>query len=155
MISINKVDLCQKYDIIYDIRRNDRRRRPMPRPKKCRRVCCLPQNNSFGPIGTEIYSNEVIEMTVDEYETIRLIDLEGYTQLDCSRQMNIARTTVQSIYDEARNKIAYALVNNRKLVIRGGEYKLCADYDEPCGYIKNCTRYSGFCNRVNKKEQRA
>ncbi len=64
-------------------------------------------------------------MEVDEYETIRLIDLEGLTQEECSEQMNIARTTVQRIYSEARKKLADALVNGKALRIEGGDYKIC------------------------------
>ena len=41
-------------------------------------------------------------MTVDEYEAIRLIDLLGFTQEECAKQMSVARTTVQGIYAEAR-----------------------------------------------------
>lgn len=68
----------------------------------------------------------VINMTVEEYETIRLIDLEGKTQQECSDRMEVARTTVQGIYDVARKKLADALVNGKHLHIGGGDYELCA-----------------------------
>ena len=80
-----------------------------------------------------------IVLSVDEYETIRLMDLEGYTQQQCARQMGIARTTVQGIYDLARNKIARALVGGTQLLIQGGEYRLCqGKQDFPC--CCHCTR---------------
>ncbi len=53
----------------------------MPRPKKCRKVCCMPVVNMFAPSSYEDgLSMEVIVMTIDEYETIRLIDREGLSQ---------------------------------------------------------------------------
>ncbi len=72
-------------------------------------------------------------MSVDEYETIRLIDLEGYNQEECAKQMNVARTTVQGIYARARVKIAKSLVNGKALVINGGNYQLCDDVIRGCG----------------------
>ena len=65
----------------------------MARPRKCRRVCGMPRNNSFAPMGLWDGTERII-MAVDEYETIRLIDLAGYTQEECAEQMGIARTTV-------------------------------------------------------------
>lgn len=50
----------------------------MPRPRKWRRVCRLPQNTLFGPLAG--IDDGTIVMTVEEYETIRLIDLEGLNQ---------------------------------------------------------------------------
>ena len=49
----------------------------MPRPKKCRKVCCLPDNDGFVPVrgGEELTP---IVLNVDEYESIRLIDREGF-----------------------------------------------------------------------------
>ena len=103
----------------------------MPRPIKWRNVCSLPKNNKFGPLDGDC--GERLTMTVDEYETIRLIDLEGFTQEECARQMNVARTTVQGIYIEARRKLAESLVNGKVLFINGGEYKLCDGLGGGCG----------------------
>ncbi|WP_326907694.1 DUF134 domain-containing protein [Sedimentibacter sp. MB31-C6] len=97
----------------------------MPRPMKWRRVCSLPESNRFGPLNTPADVEHFVMMTVDEYETIRLIDLEGLNQEECANQMNIARTTVQGIYNEARKKIAESLVNGKVLRIEGGNYELC------------------------------
>ena len=96
----------------------------MPRPRKWRRVCCLPESNRFGPLGSPADDGNYIVMTVDEYETIRLIDSEGFTQEECANQMNVARTTVQGIYVDAR-KTCRVTVNGKVLWIEGGEYRLC------------------------------
>lgn len=97
----------------------------MPRPRKWRKVCCLPDSSKFGPLDSPLTDDNVVNMTVDEYETIRLIDLEGLSQEECASQMNVARTTVQGIYSDARKKLAESLVNGKLLRIEGGDYKLC------------------------------
>ncbi len=112
----------------------------MPRPMKWRNVCCLPKSTRFGPLDASTNTENFVNMTVDEYETIRLIDLEGLTQEECAGQMNIARTTVQGIYNEARKKLAESLVKGKILLINGGEYRLCE------GYGKNCEG-GGCCRR--------
>lgn len=103
----------------------------MARPTKCRRVCNIPQNTSFGPQTAK----EIIEMTVDEYETIRLIDLENLTQEECSIRMDVSRTTTQSIYSSARRKLANCLINNKLLKIQGGDYKICEKAGTSCNKI--------------------
>ena len=110
----------------------------MSRPRKWRKVCCLPDSDEFGPLNQQSKQKHVVFMTVDEYETIRLIDLEGLTQEECANQMNIARTTVQGIYTEARKKLAESLVNGRVLRIEGGDYKLCDGDEGGCGL--NCRK---------------
>ena len=59
----------------------------MPRPRKWRRVCRLPQNTLFGPLAG--IDDGTIVMTVEEYETIRLIDLEGLNQEACAERMHV------------------------------------------------------------------
>ncbi|HBL36553.1 MAG TPA: hypothetical protein DDZ55_07055 [Firmicutes bacterium] len=105
----------------------------MPRPRKWRKVCGLPENNRFGPLDAKADPANFVNMTVDEYETIRLIDMEGMTQEECARRMNVARTTVQGIYYEARKKVATSLVNGKVLLIEGGEYRLCDGIGPSCG----------------------
>ena len=82
---------------------------------------------------------ERITMAVDEYETIRLIDLAGYTQEECAEQMGIARTTVQGIYNDARRKLADALVNGKPLFIEGGDVDLCQNEHGGCG--RKCRQF--------------
>ena len=78
----------------------------MPRPRKWRKVCDLPRISLFGPLNTRTYKTEPITMTVDEYESIRLIDWEGMTQEECAERLNVARTTVQRLYPDARKKLS-------------------------------------------------
>lgn len=119
----------------------------MARPRKWRRVCCLPENTHFGPLNASAYQEYFVIMTVDEYEAVRLIDLEGLNQEECASQMNVARTTVQRVYNDARKKIADSLVNGKVLRIEGGEYRLCGESDQPCG--------CGSCRRKRLAQQAA
>jgi len=108
----------------------------VPRPKKCRRVCDYPQTLTFLP---EDHKNreQVVILTVDEYETIRLIDKEGLSQEQCGDFMQVARTTVQQIYASARKKLADVLVDGLPLRIEGGDYQLCNGVNRACG-CTNC-----------------
>ena len=118
----------------------------MARPRKCRKVCALPENSGFAPILKSSVEKHVV-MSVDEYEAIRLIDLVGYTQEECAVQMRIARTTVQGMYNEARGKLADALVNGRMLQIEGGDFDLCKKETVLCG--EKC---EAFCQKRKGNE---
>ncbi len=95
----------------------------MPRPPRCRRIGGYPDHWSFGP--EEAADAEALIMSLDEFETIRLIDREGLTQEQCAGRMGVARTTVTAIYESARRKLAEGLVDGWRLRIGGGSYRLC------------------------------
>lgn len=118
----------------------------MPRPRKWRKVCCLPDSNRFGPLNAPADQEYFVTMTVDEYETIRLIDLEDFTQEECANQMNIARTTVQRIYNDARKKLAGVIVKGKVLRIEGGDYELCNGNEVSCS-CGGCRRHR--CGKGN------
>jgi len=107
----------------------------MARPQKKRKICHFPHTLAFFPAGEE-QTNDPILLTVDEYEALRLIDREGLSQEQCCEFMNIARTTVQRIYESARKKLADMLVEGRPLKIEGGDFDLCSGEGPCCG--KNC-----------------
>lgn len=121
----------------------------MPRGKKCRRICAMPQVYEFAPLNRE--DAETVQLGIDELETIRLLDYERLTQEECAVQMNVARTTVTSIYEEARNKIAQALIGGKRLVIAGGNYELCEKAAHCCGRCG--TECNGCKKECRKKEQ--
>lgn len=122
----------------------------MPRPKKWRKVCCMPRNTEFAPVGVGVQPGDTVIMTVDEYETIRLIDYEGFTQEACAGYMAIARTTVQQIYNDARKKLSATLVEGRLLQISGGEYRLCDGNEARCS-CGGCRRHRR--GRTETKEE--
>jgi len=103
------------------------------RPVKCRRICHFPQTVEFSPVGGEKGEGMVV-LTVDEYETLRLIDKEGLSQEECCALMQVARTTVQKIYESARKKLAIMLVDGLPLRIDGGEFRLCDGAGEDCRF---------------------
>ena len=105
----------------------------MARPKKGRKVCSLPKTKEFAPINSENLFRDTIVMSVDEYETIRLIDQQNFSQEECSLYMKIARTSVQHIYFNARKKLAQVLVEGLNLKIEGGEIVLCDGKETSCG----------------------
>jgi predicted DNA-binding protein (UPF0251 family) len=62
-------------------------------------------------------------MTLDEFESLRLADLEGLYQEEASARMKVSRSTFSRIVETARRKVADALVHGKVLVIEGGQVR--------------------------------
>ena len=95
----------------------------MARPQRCRRICKEPLFDSFSPCGRD--AGDAVMLSVDEFEVIRLVDYEKNTHEQCAALMDISRTTVTEIYESARFKLADSIVNGKRLIIGGGNYRLC------------------------------
>lgn len=102
----------------------------MSRPRVKKFVCDEPKYREFTVKDT--YSEEPDSLKTEEYEVIRLIDLENMSQEECAVQMQVSRPTVQILYASARRKVAAFIVNGNGLVIENGDYKLCDDTDSNC-----------------------
>lgn len=123
----------------------------MPRPRKCRKVCHMPKVCNFVPVGQDVNQKPVV-LTVDEFEAIRLIDEQGFSQEECSSYMQVARTTAQAIYNTARAKIATALVEGMPLRIEGGDYRLCEGKEDVC-HCGGCQRHRYGAQSQEKGEK--
>ena len=96
----------------------------MPRPFKCRHVNSEPGVSYFKPRGIPVKALAEVILTMDEFESLRLADLEGMYQDDAAKRMNVSRQTFGNIVNSAHKKIADALVNGKSIKIEGGVYQM-------------------------------
>jgi len=96
----------------------------MARPRQCRRVGSVPESNYFKPRGIPLSVLEEVILNVDEFEAIRLADLEGLYQEQAAEKMNVSRQTFGRIIESAHKKVANALVKGKALKIEGGEFEM-------------------------------
>jgi predicted DNA-binding protein (UPF0251 family) len=96
----------------------------MARPRNCRRVGSVPQSNYFKPRGIPLSLLDEVILTVDEFEAIRLADLESLYQEQAAKRMNVSRPTFGRIVESAHKKVADALVKGKALKIEGGEFEM-------------------------------
>jgi predicted DNA-binding protein (UPF0251 family)/predicted Fe-Mo cluster-binding NifX family protein len=92
----------------------------MPRPFKNRCINGRPIAVVYKPAGVPAAGLQWIQLNLDEFECIRLIDHLGLEQEKAAEQMGVSRPTVTRIYASARKKIADALVLGQALRIEGG-----------------------------------
>jgi predicted DNA-binding protein (UPF0251 family) len=69
----------------------------------------------FTPCGGEACDAEGVVLALDELEALRLADLEGMYQEEAAECMGISRSTFARIVEQARRKVADALVHGRTL----------------------------------------
>lgn len=92
----------------------------MPRPFKYRCINGQPTSVVYKPAGIPARAIEWSSLTLDEFETLRLLDHLGQTQEQAAENMGISRPTVTRIYASARKKIADAIVLGQAIRIEGG-----------------------------------
>ena len=94
------------------------------RPKKIRWVKCYPGERCFRPLCKPADKLEGVCLLIDEFEAVRLADLEGLKQVDAAKRLKISRPTFSRIVSSARNKIADGLVSIKAIRIEGGCCKI-------------------------------
>src|SRR5271167_631637 len=90
------------------------------RPKKTRWVKCSTAQRLFEPQVHRSSSKQVVILSLDEFEAVRLLDYKGLSQIEAARQMHVHRSTISRIISSARKKIAQVLVDIKTLKIEGG-----------------------------------
>ncbi|MGL4368094.1 MAG: DUF134 domain-containing protein, partial [Spirochaetota bacterium] len=91
------------------------------RPKRCRNICGTPDPKYFKPRGIPLTELEELTLSIDEYEAVRLADLEQMYQDEAARMMGVSRQTFGRIILSAHRKIADAVVNGKAIRIEGAD----------------------------------
>jgi predicted DNA-binding protein (UPF0251 family) len=76
----------------------------------------------FKPRGVPLRELDVVQLSLEELEAVRLTDLEGSDQEEAAQKMGISRRALWEDLQNARRKIADALVNGKAIEIKGGNY---------------------------------
>lgn len=96
----------------------------MPRPIKLRQVTSVPAVRLFKPAGIPAAALDMVTLSLEEIESIRLKDMESLHQEDCATRMQVSRATFHTILKSARQKIAEALLNGKAIQVEGGLFAL-------------------------------
>jgi len=104
--------------------------RPRGRPKKYRIVHHDPRISQFSPRGRPGRPDEA-NLTMDEYEAIRLMDFMCQSQKEAAKLMQVSQQTVSRILKSARKVIADAIVNGKIIKIQGGSYVITSRENFP------------------------
>ncbi len=92
----------------------------MSRPEKERKISSSPVFTRFKPCGVPISKIKTVNLTLDEFEAIRLADYLGMEHSEAAEMMNISRPTFTRLIEKARNKSAQFLIEGLSLVVEGG-----------------------------------
>ena len=89
----------------------------MVRPCRQRRIRGNPNSSYFKPAGIRIVDLEESELSMAEFEAIRLVDLEDISQEGAGAKMEISQSTLSRVLKSGRKKIADAIVNGKAIKI--------------------------------------
>lgn len=123
----------------------------MSRPPCCRRVEGKPIASVFKPIGVPARDLTTVVMTLDEFEAVRLADLEGLYQAGAAERMGISRPTFGRIIESAHRKVAQALVGGQALTIEGGSVLTAPGLSTPWTACSHAGQGPAGCPRCHRE----
>lgn len=89
----------------------------MTRPRLCRRISFDPNVTYFKPQGVPMRFLEVVELTREELEAIRLKNMKDLEQTEAAKKMNTSQSTFQRILSSCYKKITEALIEGKAIKI--------------------------------------
>lgn len=100
----------------------------MARPSKSRKIGNPPKMKGFKPFGMPGCRIEPVVLKFEEYESIRLVNYNGFQQNQAAKEMSISRPTFTRIYNRALKLIAKSFVEGKAIEIEGGNYYMEKDW---------------------------
>jgi len=89
----------------------------MPRPKRKRRLRGIPQAVFYKPQGIPLRSLETVEISLEEFEALRLRYVQKLDQVQCAQQMQTSQSTFQRILSNTLESVSEAIVDGKAIRI--------------------------------------
>ena len=89
----------------------------MPRPRLCRKIALSPDVTFYKPQGIPLRELKTVELTHEEWEALRLKQVEDLDQIAAAEKMKTSQSTFQRILSSAQKKVAQAIVNGYAIKI--------------------------------------
>lgn len=108
----------------------------MARPKKKRILGCPPRFACFKPAGVRRINLQQLNLSLDEFEAIKLADYDDLDQQEAANEMGVSRPTFTRLVDSAHKKMAEFLIDGKELIIEGGNINFRNNFIEclNCGH---------------------
>ncbi|MDO9695060.1 MAG: DUF134 domain-containing protein [Candidatus Latescibacteria bacterium] len=89
----------------------------MPRP--CKQRCCrrYDADRVYKPRGVLMHELNTTRLALDQFEALRLCDLEGLDQTAAGARMGVSRGTVQRLLKSARRELVAAILHGDALLV--------------------------------------
>lgn len=87
----------------------------MARPRLKRRIQFTPRVYSFMPEGRFF---NIVELTLEEIEALRLKNVEGLEQIEAAKRMKTSQSTFHRILASAYKKLSQAVIHGQSIKIR-------------------------------------
>ena len=87
------------------------------RPRKHRKVMFDPHIRFFKPQGIPLRSLEIVELSCEEVEALRLKNVLELDQTIAAERMQTSQSTFQRILSSANKKVSSALINGHAIRI--------------------------------------
>jgi len=108
----------------------------MPRQRQKRRLLEPPKFKGYKPFGVSGKQQGYVDLLFEEYEAVKLADYQLLNHKEAGEIMDVSRATFARIYENARRKIAWAMVETKEIrTILGdaffdSDWYLCNDCNE-------------------------
>ncbi len=89
----------------------------MPRPRLRRRIRLRLKSDYFKPCGIPMRNLEIIALSKEEVESLRLKNVKNLDQSEAAQKMNTSQSTFQRILASAYKKISEALIKGKAIKI--------------------------------------
>lgn len=87
------------------------------RPRKCRKILFNPEVTYFKPQGVPMRFLEIVDLSLEEVEALRLKNVEDFDQIKAAEKMQTSQSTFQRILSSAYKKVSTALIEGKAIKV--------------------------------------